>query len=175
MVPHLFTHTSFGDWFVLRNAGNLVPPYGAVRGGEASTIEYAMQVLQIPHIIVCGHTDCGAMKGLLHPEGLTDMPAMRNWLEQAETTRRRIHARVARTASEDPVETAACENVLVQLDNLRTHPTVAVRLMTGEVHVHGWIYDIEYARVLAYDERAQTFVPLENLAVTEPPAELAAS
>ena len=86
--PTLITQTEPGELFIFRNAGNLVPPYGSMQGGSTATIEYAMAVLKVPHIIVCGHTDCGVMKALLHPEEVYDLPAVKEWVGQAETTRR---------------------------------------------------------------------------------------
>jgi carbonic anhydrase len=86
--PTLLTQTEPGELFILRNAGNMIPPYGSMQGGSTATIEYAMAVLKVPHIIVCGHTDCGVMKALLHPEEVHDLPAVKEWVGQAETTRR---------------------------------------------------------------------------------------
>lgn len=86
--PTLLTQTDPGELFILRNAGNMVPPYGSMQGGSTATIEYAMAVLKVPHIIVCGHTDCGVMKALLHPQDVHDLPAVKEWVGQAETTRR---------------------------------------------------------------------------------------
>src|SRR5262245_7184396 len=85
--PTLLTQTGPGDLFVLRNAGNIVPPYRASNGGEGATIEYAIHALGVKDIVVCGHSHCGAMKGLLHPEDLGDMPTVRDWLLHAEATR----------------------------------------------------------------------------------------
>ena len=86
--PTLLTQTDPGELFILRNAGNMVPPYGSMQGGSTATIEYAMAVLKVPHIIICGHTDCGVMRALLHPEEVHDLPAVKEWVGQAETTRR---------------------------------------------------------------------------------------
>ena len=84
IVPELLTQTEPGDLFVLRNAGNLVPPYSAPLSGEAATIEYAVKVLKVEHIVVCGHSHCGAITGLLRPETLKDLPAVAEWLAHAE-------------------------------------------------------------------------------------------
>src|SRR5574341_2065404 len=82
--PTLLTQTDPGELFILRNAGNMVPPYGSMQGGSTATIEYAMAVLNVPHIIVCGHTDCAVMKAVLHPEEVHDLPAVKEWVGQAE-------------------------------------------------------------------------------------------
>ncbi len=86
--PTLLTQTDPGDLFILRTAGNLIPTYGAAIGGSTATVEYAVSVLKIKEIIICGHTDCGAMKALLHPDKLESLPAVKVWLQQAETTQR---------------------------------------------------------------------------------------
>lgn len=86
--PTLLTQTDPGELFILRNAGNMVPPYGSMQGGSTATIEYAMAVLKVPHIIVYGHTDCAVMEAVLHPEDVHDLPAVKEWVGQAETTRR---------------------------------------------------------------------------------------
>ena len=93
--PCLLTQSAPGDLFILRNAGNLVPPYGAVRGGEAATIEFAIAGLGVKDIIVCGHSHCGAMKGLLDPPPATAFPALNDWLSHAEATRRIMHEKYA--------------------------------------------------------------------------------
>ena len=80
IVPDLIMQTEPGDLFICRNAGNIVPPYGEVQGGVSATIEYAVAVLNVSHIIVCGHTDCGAMKGILKPETLDELPTVKSWL-----------------------------------------------------------------------------------------------
>ena len=90
IVPHLFTQTEPGELFVLRNAGNLVPPYTAEHSGEAATIEYAVQVLKVQDIVVCGHSHCGAITGVLRPELLEDLPAVEKWLVHAERVRQEI-------------------------------------------------------------------------------------
>ena len=82
--PNLLTQTQPGELFVIRNAGNIVPTYGAASGGEAGTIEYAVAALKVKDIIVCGHSFCGAMNGLLHPETLGALPAVQDWLRHAE-------------------------------------------------------------------------------------------
>jgi len=159
--PHVLTHTGPGDLFMLRNAGNLVPPYGAVHGGEAASIEYAMHVLKVKHVIVCGHTNCGAREALIHPDHAKDLAATRAWLDQAEATRRIVWEREADHLDDEAlVASAKTENILVQLQNLRTHPSVAVRLYKEEVQLHGWIYNIESGDICFYNPETKSFGPL---------------
>jgi carbonic anhydrase len=158
--PNLLTQTEPGELFILRNAGNLVPPYGATNGGEGATIEYAVAALGVKDIIVCGHSHCGAMKGLLHPEDLDTLPAVAAWLKQAEATRRIIGENYADTPEEEKLTATVKENVLVQLENLRTHPSVASALQRGDLHLHGWVYEIESGRVYGYDPANGQFQPV---------------
>ncbi len=156
--PSLLTQTDPGDLFIIRNAGNLIPTYGAAIGGSTATIEYGISVLNVKDIIVCGHTDCGAMKGLLHPEKLQQLPAVKAWLQHAETTARIVKDHCAHLQGDDLFAASIRENVLVQLDHLKTHPAVATRLRGGDVRLHGWVYSIGTGEVWAYDEEAKDFV-----------------
>src|SRR5262245_46765637 len=90
IVPNLITQTDPGDLFIIRNAGNIIPPYGEMQGGVSASIEYAVVALGVKHVIVCGHTDCGAMKGVLHPEKVAAMPMVAAWLRHGDTARRII-------------------------------------------------------------------------------------
>jgi carbonic anhydrase len=158
--PNLLTQTGPGELFILRNAGNIIPPYGAASSGEAATIEYAVAALDVDDIIVCGHSHCGAMTALHRPEDLGDMPAMRAWLAHAEATRRIIKENYG--TLEGPARLAATvqENVLVQVENLRTHPAVAARVARGRLHLHAWVYEIETGKVFAYDGEQEDFVTI---------------
>ena len=158
--PNLITHTEPGDLFILRNAGNIIPPHGAANGGEGATIEFAVAGLGVQDIIVCGHSHCGAMKGLLHPESLTDMPAITAWLSHAEATRRIMREKYADRTGDALLTTAVEENVLVQLENLRTHPTVAAGLARGKLKLHAWVYKIETGAVFAYEPERGQFIPV---------------
>ena len=162
--PNLITQTDPGELFILRNAGNIVPPYGASRGGEEGSIEYAVSVLGVEDIIVCGHSHCGAMSALLDPTKAAPFPAIRNWLDHAEGTRRIIEENYKHLQGEFARQTAAVEvNVLVQLDNLRTHPAVAAALSREQLNLHAWVYEFETGKVFAFDTAAGQFMPIENI------------
>ncbi|MDZ4657146.1 MAG: carbonic anhydrase [Bythopirellula sp.] len=166
--PNLLTQTDPGELFIMRNAGNIVPPYGAVRGGEAATIEYAVSVLKVKDIIICGHSHCGAMAGILHPEAIEELPAVKDWLNHAEATARILKENYAHISDEKALLTATVEeNVLVQLENLRTHPSVAAAMMRGDVKIHGWVYKFESGEVFAYEPQEGQFLTIEEV-VTEP-------
>src|SRR5438445_5600665 len=127
--PTLLTKAQPGDLFILRNAGNIVPPHEAGNGGEAATIEFAVAALGIKDIIICGHSHCGAMQGLLRPELVASLPALSSWLAHADTTRSIIRDNYAHLDGHRLLTVAVEENVLVQLENLRTHPSVVSRLV----------------------------------------------
>jgi carbonic anhydrase len=158
--PNLLTRSKPGDLFILRNAGNIVPPHGAGNGGEAATIEFAVAGLGVKDIVVCGHSHCGAMKGLLQPETVAPLPAVASWLTHAETTRRIVRDNYGHLDGERLVTATVEENVLVQLEHLRTLPAVASRLVRGDLHLHGWVYKIETGDVFAFDQPSGQFVPL---------------
>jgi carbonic anhydrase len=158
--PNLLTRSQPGDLFILRNAGNIVPPHGAANGGEAATIEFAVAALGVKDIIICGHSHCGAMKGLLQPELVARLPSVAAWLSHAETTRRIVRDNYGHLDGDRLVTATVEENVLVQLEHLRTLPAVASRLVRGDLHLHGWVYKIETGEVFAYDMAQGQFVPL---------------
>ncbi len=149
--PNLLTQTEPGELFILRNAGNLVPPYGALQGGEAATIEFAVAGLGVKDIIVCGHSHCGAMKGLLAPPAPSDFPALTQWLCHAESTRRIVRDKYTHLSDAALLNVTTQENVLMQMENLRTHPVVASGLSQGIIKLHGWVYKIETGEVFGYD------------------------
>lgn len=160
VVPSLITQTEPGELFILRNAGNIIPPYGASNGGEGATIEYAVTALGVKQLIVCGHTHCGAMGGLLHPEKLSSMPAVASWLKFAETTKRIIDSNYADLDDDHKLVAVIKENVLVQMENLRTHPSIAARLSHGDLKLYAWVYQIETGYIYSYDVTENRYVPL---------------
>ena len=158
--PNLLTKSKPGELFILRNAGNIVPPQGSGATGEAATIEFAVVALGVRDIVVCGHSDCGAMKGLLNPEGLSELPAVAGWLAHAKKTRQIIEQNYAELEGDRRLMTTVEENVLVQIENLRTFPAVAERVDRDEVNLHGWVYTIDTGEVFSYDPKAGQFTPL---------------
>lgn len=162
--PNMITHTGPGELFIIRNAGNFVPPYvaGLMAGGEAATVEYAVSVLGVKDIIVCGHSLCGALGAMLNPASLTELPAVSSWLTHAETTRRIMKENYTHLDDDPPAKLLAAveENVMTQLENLCTHPAVAVKLARKEISLHGWVYKIETGEVYAYNPEEEQFVPM---------------
>jgi carbonic anhydrase len=162
------TQTEPGELFVLRNAGNLVPPYDVGLGGEAATIEYAVSVLKVKEIVVCGHSHCGAITGLMRPETLKDLPCVEQWLRFASQVRQEILETVdARQPACDMLMAAIKCNTLVQLGHLRTYPAVAEAVERGALSLHAWYYRFETGEVLVYDDATDKFASYEAAIVGE--------
>jgi len=170
MAPNLITSTDIGELFIIRNAGNIVPPFGAANGGEGGTIEYAITALGIKQVIICGHSHCGAMKGLLKLNKLqADMPLVYDWLKHAESTRRLVLDNYPHQSGEELIETLVAENVLIQIENLKTYPMVRAKIHQGQLNIYGWIYEIETGEVLAYDAKTHTYLPPQSQLFEEDP------
>lgn len=156
--PNLLTGSDPGDLFVLRTAGNIIPPYDNSLGGEAATIEYAVQVLKIRDIIICGHSQCGAMGGLLAPDSITALPAVKAYLEHAQSCLPVVEKKYNPIADKDTrLARTIEENVLLQFENIATHPSVAAAIGRGELKLHGWVYKFETGQVSAYNPNDDAF------------------
>ena len=149
--PNMVTGSNPGDLFICRNAGNVIPPHSNETGGMTASIEYAVAVLGVRHIIVCGHTDCGAIKGALDIPGLKGLPHVKEWLGHCRSAMEIVRERhgIDGDTPLDPkyLNEAIEENVLQQVQHLRTHPVVAAKLATGKIEIHGWVYDIKSGNI----------------------------
>jgi carbonic anhydrase len=159
LVPELVTQREPGDLFVIRNAGNIVLSYGPEPGGVSATVEYAVAALGVRDIVICGHSDCGAMSAISACTCLDHMPAVANWLRHADA------ARVVNEAHQfgsdrEKLNALVRENVIAQLTNIKTHPSVALALRQGRLNLHGWVYDIETGSIDALDGVSGQFVSL---------------
>ncbi|BBP78706.1 carbonic anhydrase [Pseudomonas gingeri NCPPB 3146 = LMG 5327] len=159
VVPELLTQQEPGDLFVIRNAGNIVPSYGPEPGGVSATVEYAVAVLGVRDIVICGHSDCGAMTAISTCKCLDHLPAVANWLRHAESAKV-INAARVHASPEARLDALVRENVVAQLANLKTHPSVALALEQGRLNLHGWVYDIESGSIATLDGRTGRFVSL---------------
>jgi carbonic anhydrase len=142
VVPNLFTQTEPGEIFIERNPGNMVPPYADFVGGVTAGVEYAMLALKVPVIVVCGHTDCGVMRALLHPETAEGMPGLQTWMNHAVGARKKVLDEFGSASEEERMRRLTEYNVLRQIENLKTHPSVCARLLKEEMEIRGWVYDI---------------------------------
>ncbi|MGD0831016.1 MAG: carbonic anhydrase [Terracidiphilus sp.] len=160
VVPDLFLGTGPGDLFITRNAGNVVPITTNDVDGVTATIEYAVEVLKVKHAILCGHSDCGALKAELDHKSLENLPKARRWLSHVEAAFN--HRQPLNPADGESAELASLirGNVVAQLLNLHTEPSVARAESEGRLTVHGWYYDILSGRIEQYDEKLRRFLPL---------------
>ena len=165
IMPQQILQCEPGEIFICRNAGNMVPPYGELLGGVSATIEYAVMALQVENIIVLGHSDCGAMHGVLRPELVSDMPTVASWLRHGEAARRIVKENYPNLAEDKVIDVLTAENVLAQLENLRTHPSVAARLARGHMSLHAWIFNIKTGRLHAFDVERARFLELDGSAL----------
>lgn len=155
--PNLMTQTEPGELFIVRNAGNIVPPHTVHTGGTTASIEFAVGALGVPHIVVCGHTGCGAMKGAMNPEGLDALPHVRAWLGYSRAAVQVTVEKGASLGEDEKMAMLIQQNVLLQLQHLKTHPYVAARLATNRLQLHGWVYDIGSGEVDAWNEETKSF------------------
>lgn len=162
--PNLLTHTQPGELFIIRNLGNIIPPHGTLNSSEGAGIEYAVESLNIKEIIVCGHSHCGSMKGLLQLSQLSEnMPLVYDWLKHhAESTRRIIRENYTTQDSEELLQIAIQTNVLSQIENLETYPSIRAKLHAGKLSLHAWVYEIETGHIFAYDAKQGKFVVLRK-------------
>lgn len=160
--PNLITETDPGDLFILRNPGNIVPPYNASGDSESATIEYAIEVLKVVNIIVCGHSNCGAMAALLRKNELGDLPAIVGWLHHAEGTRRIMNENFAKLSDAAKLTMSIEQNVLVQINHLRTHPAVAAKTAAGALNLFAWVYNIASGDVASFDPKQKKFISLSE-------------
>lgn len=157
------TSSGPGEVFVTRNIGNMVPAYGEMLGGVSAVIEYAVSALKVKHIVVCGHSDCGAMKALLHPESTAGMPTVQTWLRNGKAA-----LSVADSLAEKDEKPSIRlrrlteQNVLMQVAHLKTHPSVAGALARQELSISGWVYEIGTGDVCVAEDGETHFRPLSE-------------
>jgi carbonic anhydrase len=169
VVPEMITQTDPGELFMSRNIGNVVPAYGEMMGGVSAIVEYACTALRVSHVVVCGHSDCGAMKALLDPDDpqLRRMPTVAAWLRNAEAARGVVEILQPDLEGGDRLRAVIEQNVRTQLQHLRTHPAVAARLAARDLSLHGWVYHIEDGSVDTVDEAGGAAVPLGEALATD--------
>lgn len=161
VVPELFTQQSPGDLFVIRNAGNIVPSYGPEPGGVSASVEYAVSVLKISDIVICGHSNCGAMAAITSGQPLDKLPAVSQWLKHADSAKAIVCSQT-HEVDRERADALVRQNVIAQLANIRTHPSVALALSQKALKLHGWVYDIEKGSIDALDGHTGNYVPLST-------------
>lgn len=163
----MITQTEPGELFICRNAGNIVPPHTQHTGGMTASIEFATAALNVPHIVVCGHTQCGAMKGAMNLDGLDGLPHVKEWLSYSRAAMEAVNAIAPDADEEERLDLLLHQNVILQLTHLKTHPAVAARLAKGDLTLHGWVYDIKTGAVDAYNEATNKFEPVNERYASE--------
>ncbi|WP_342713132.1 carbonic anhydrase [Bradyrhizobium sp. B124] len=159
VVPELVTQTEPGGMFVIRNGGNIVPSYGPEPGGISGTVEYAVAALKVKDVVICGHSNCGAMTAIAKGHDLSEMPAVSSWLRHADAAKA-VNAAHHHDSEQAKLDDLVRQNVIAQLSNLRTHPSVAVALSQKKLRLHGWVFDIESGEIAALDHQSGGFVDL---------------
>lgn len=158
--PNLVTQSKPGELFLIRNVGNIVPPFDAIRdkNSVAAGIEFAVLELKVKDVIVCGHSNCGAMQAIFKDEKEFDnMPHLRDWLRLALPVKETIERYYPNAHGESLQRIAEEENILAQLKNIQTYPFVERALKNGELHLHGWYYNIKTGRIYAYNPKKDMF------------------
>ena len=148
-----------GDWFVLRNVANAVPPYVQTEIAVVAALEFALLELNVPHIIVCGHTDCGGVKALDQHVDLATRPALSRWIDLLRPAQQEVDFAMGDLAPEERHRALVEQNVIRQLANLRSYPFVRERLEAGQLQLHGWVYDLAGQRMWVYDGENGRFTP----------------
>ena len=161
VVPELLTQQGPGRLFVVRNAGNIVPSYGSEPGGVSAAIEYGITALQVQDVVICGHSGCGAMGAINARADLSRMPAVASWLRYADAAKSVNETHEFANPAEQ-LELLVRQNVLAQLQNLRTHPSVAAALAHKKLRLHGWVFDIASGKIEVCDFRSGEFHKLRN-------------
>ena len=171
LVPELVTQREPGGLFVIRNAGNIVPSYGPEPGGVSASVEYAITALQVTDVVICGHSDCGAMSAIANCSCMDHMAAVGSWLKYADSARV-VNESLIHASDSDRIESMVRENVIAQIENIKTHPSVRLALRENRLALHGWVYDIETGGIEALDGVTNNFISLaENTEVRAYPVQ----
>jgi len=171
IVPDMILQTNPGDLFICRNAGNIVPPYGEANGGVSATIEYAVMALGVQNIIVCGHSDCGAMKAVLSGKKHDTMPTVDSWLQHSHSALQLLQSEAPQHQQwtlKENLRALTRANVVSQLHHLRTHPSVAAGLTKGALNIYGWVYSIHSGEIQNFNSQQGRFLSIDGNTVPEP-------
>ncbi|MET0794162.1 MAG: carbonic anhydrase [Polyangiaceae bacterium] len=160
--PNLITNSAPGELFIVRNVGNVVPNRD-LPGGTAAAIQYAVEVLNVENVIVCGHTQCGALKAILDPESVAHLDYVSRWVKSTVDVKKLIDEKYEHLTGEERLNAAIQENVLAQIEHLRQYPFVADRMDASKLQVSGWVFDVGRGEVYDYDPDIGEFLSLSRL------------
>lgn len=158
--PNLVTQSKPGELFILRNVGNIIPPYDAIKdkNSVAAAIEFAVLSLEVKDIIICGHSNCGAMQALYKNDSkFANMPHLRDWLELAMPVKEMVEKCCPEDHGDSRQRATEKKNIIVQMQNIQTYPFVAQALRQEKLHLHGWYYDIGKGSICAYNQDKDIF------------------
>lgn len=158
--PNLITQSNPGELFICRNAGNIVPPHSNETGGMTASIEYAVSVLGVKHIVICGHSNCGAMTAAMQPESVKNLPHVRTWLDHCRAAKEAVEHQHNDCLGDHHLDEVTKQNVVLQLRHLSTHPAVFTKLYSNELQLHGWVYDIKSGKIEVYNRDSKEFTEL---------------
>lgn len=155
--PNLFTSSNPGDLFILRNAGNIIPIHGTC-GSEEATIEFAVSTLGVKDIIVCGHSHCGAIQSAFNLENIKKLPSLYNWIKNnIEPTLKNVEETYKVFDKETILDILIQENVLKQIENIKTHPVVSNAIANNQLSLHAWVYTFETGEIFSFNSKEEQF------------------
>ena len=164
VVPNVFASTDPGDLFVLRNIGNLVPPYSIdnIDSSVVTAIEFSVLTLNVLDIIVCGHSECGAMTTFLKKDHYTENSAMESWLKHIKPAYKKMQQGILADSKATIHNKLSQINVIQQLDHLKTYPYILEKLQINKLRIHGWWFDLSSANIYYYNQKNKNFVLLDE-------------
>jgi carbonic anhydrase len=166
VVPNVFASTDPGDLFVVRNVGNLVPPCQhngiCLDKSEAAAIEFAINTLKVSDIVICGHSDCGAMSTILNGRTAIHSDNLRDWLSYGDEALQQLKKEPQFAKQYSETNRLSQRNVLIQMEHLKTYPVIQEKLKAGKLKIHGWWFELGHADVFAYEESVHSFVLIDE-------------
>lgn len=159
----MITQTEPGELFQCRNPGNIVPPHTTHTGGVTASIEFAVSILNVPHVVICGHSECAAMQAAMQPENYAEFDHISDWLYYARAAVSVVNEIGQHSSDQEKRDMLVEQNVILQLRHLKTHPSIAANIAKGCLELHGWVYDIKTGSVKAFDKLKNKFVPVSLL------------
>lgn len=164
VVPNLFASTNPGDLFVIRNIGNLIPPPTPTEEDNSvpAAIEFSLSTLNVSNIIICGHSDCGAMHALVAGIDTVCCPHLKSWLKYGEESRRKVESGFVLDPSLSLENQISQMNVLEQMEHVKSYPSVQERMGKKQLGVHGLWFDIAHADVYCYEQSQNRFVLIDE-------------
>lgn len=168
VVPNTFASTNPGDLFVVRNVGNLVPPCGGEHGAsasdesEAAAIEFSVLSLNVSHVIVCGHSECAAMRALANNRQNVKTPNLLNWLRHGDAAVEKLRSGYTLDGTLTEHNQISQLNVLLQIEHIKSYPVIRERIANKSLSIHGWWFDIAHADVYAYEDEQKRFILIDE-------------